>query len=146
MKVLLQRVSSASVTVDEKIRGAIGRGLVLLVGIAEGDTREKLEPMAAKLSNLRIFPDERGKFHYSLKDIGGEVLAVPQFTLFADTTKGRRPEFFGAMRPELAKPLFEEFAEALAAQGISRIECGVFGAHMAVELVNDGPVTIMLEA
>lgn len=145
MKVLLQRVDQASVSVAESVIGEIGLGLLLLTGIAEGDTEEIITTMAKKISTLRIFPDEKGRFDKSVLDITGGVLIVSQFTLFADTSKGRRPEFFKAAKPEIAKPLCDYFAKALAKEGVQKIAQGEFGAHMKVSLVNDGPVTIMLE-
>ena len=145
MKVLLQRVSRASVSVEGEITGQIGQGVLLLVGIGKTDDAAVLKPMAEKISTLRIFPDENGRFHHSLLDISGGALAVPQFTLFADTNKGRRPEFFEAAPPEKASPLFDAFVEELKRAGIKSVQTGVFGAHMQVELLNDGPVTIMLE-
>ncbi len=144
MKVLLQRVSSASVTVDGTVRGAIDRGLLLLVGFGQGDTVAALAPMAEKLAVMRIFPNEQGRFHFSVKDIGGGVLLIPQFTLFADTSKGRRPEFFGALPPAEATKLFDAFVEEFTKLGVSPVEKGVFGADMKVSLLNDGPVTIMV--
>ncbi len=146
MKVLLQRVNNASVEVDGTIVGKIGLGLLLLTGFGEGDDESVCDPMASKISTLRIFPDEKGRFDKSVLDVGGEVLVVPQFTLFADTSKGRRPEFFGALKPELAKPLVDVFKTQLLNTGISKVETGIFGAHMKVSLLNDGPVTIMLES
>lgn len=145
MKVILQRVNQASVTVADKVVGDIGRGLLLLVGFKEGDDDSKLWPMAEKLRNLRVFPDEAQRFHLSLLDISGEVLVVPQFTLYADTSKGRRPDFFSALKPELAEALFHAFSAELRRLGIKRVAEGVFGAHMQVRLENDGPVTIILE-
>lgn len=138
-------MNNASVEVDDTIVGAIGCGLLLLTGFGEGDDESVCESMAAKISTLRIFPDEKGRFDKSVLDIGGEVLVVPQFTLFADTSKGRRPEFFGALKPELAKPLVDVFRAKLIGTGIKKVEAGIFGAHMKVSLLNDGPVTIMLE-
>lgn len=146
MKVLLQRVSSASVDVDGATIGSIGAGLLLLVGFGKADTEAALEPMAKKLLNMRIFPDERGRFHFSLLDQGGALLLVPQFTLFADTDKGRRPEFFSALDPALAEQLFLEFTETVKKLGVKEIATGRFGAHMQVRLENDGPVTIMVES
>ena len=145
MKVLLQRVQRAAVEVEGKLVGSINAGLLLLTGIAQSDNTQTVEAMAKKISNLRIFPDQRGKFDQSLRDIGGAALVVPQFTLFADTSKGRRPEFFAAMQPDVAAPLCDKFAEQLKAEGISTVEKGIFGAHMLVSLVNDGPVTMMIE-
>lgn len=122
----------------------IGRGLVLLVGVGPSDTEEEARWLAKKAASLRIFEDERGKMNLSLQDIGGEALVVSQFTLYADTQRGRRPSFVGAARPEDAEPLVDFFAEELRGLGIS-VGTGVFGAHMHVEINNDGPVTIMLE-
>ncbi len=146
MKVLLQRVAFAKVAVDGKIAGEIGKGLLLLVGIAQGDDGKKLAPMAAKITNMRIFENEKSHFDRSLMDVGGGVLLVPQFTLFADTSKGRRPEFFGAMEPNGASAFFDRFVEEFRKLGVSPVQTGIFGAHMHVELENDGPVTLMLEA
>lgn len=148
MKIVLQRVRRASVEVDGAIVGSIDAGLLLLVGFGEGDSTELLRPMAEKVANLRVFPDEKGtgRFDRSVLTVGGEVLVVPQFTLFADTSKGRRPEFFGALKPELARPLVGEFCKALREVGITKIAQGEFGAHMIVSLENDGPVTILLDS
>ncbi len=145
MRVVLQRVSRALVRVEGEVVGEIGPGLLLLVGFGQGDSGESLGPMADKIANMRVFPNEGGRFDRSLLDIGGEALAVSQFTLYADTAKGRRPEFFQAMKPQEAELLFTQFLEALRATGIRRVASGVFGAHMHVESVNDGPVTIPLE-
>jgi D-tyrosyl-tRNA(Tyr) deacylase len=124
--------------------GAIGAGLCVLLGVAEADGEAEAERLAGKVARLRIFENEEGKFDRSLLDVGGEALVVSQFTLIADTTKGNRPSFAGASRPEQAEPLYERFCAALEAAGV-RVERGVFGARMAVELVNDGPVTIVLD-
>ena len=145
MKVLVKRVKEAKVEVEEKVVGEIGPGLLLLVGLGKGDDEKNLAEMAKKVANLRIFSDEDDRFQYSLLDTEGAVLSVPQFTLFADTSKGRRPEFFSAMPPSEASPLSEEFLAKLKEQGIQKVETGQFGASMQVSLVNDGPVTIMLE-
>ncbi len=145
MKVLLQRVSRAAVTVQGKPISQIDSGLLLLTGIAEGDDLEVIKSFAKKIATLRVFPDDRGRFDRSLLDIKGQALVVSQFTLFADTSKGRRPEFFKAAKPEIAKPLCDKFVEALRSEGVEDVQQGEFGAHMLVELVNDGPVTIMLE-
>ncbi len=145
MKVHLQRVSSAAVHVDGAAVGTIDRGLLLLVGFGQNDTAAPLKPMAEKLCNMRIFPNDEGRFHFSVKDIQGGVLLVPQFTLFADTSKGRRPEFFGAMAPKEASALFDAFVEEFRSLGIQPVATGVFGADMKVSLVNDGPVTILVE-
>ena len=146
MKILLQRVTRASVRVHDEIIGAIDRGLLLLVGFGQTDSTAVLTPMANKVANLRVFPDEQGRFQYSLLDIGGAALLVPQFTLYADTTRGRRPDFTGSMRPEVAAGLFEEFVVAVRSTGVDEVECGRFGADMQVELVNDGPVTILISS
>jgi D-aminoacyl-tRNA deacylase len=144
VRVLLQRVSKGSVTVaGEKVSG-ISRGLVLLVGAASGDTVEEVRWLAHKAANLRIFEDSDGKMNLSLRDVGGEALVVSQFTLYADTQRGRRPSFVNAAPPEIAEPLVERFANELRSLGVP-VGTGVFGAHMLVEIDNDGPVTIMLE-
>lgn len=146
MKVLLQRVTDASVQVDGETVGAIGPGLLLLCGAAATDLRSDAEALAEKTANLRIFPDDRGRFHYSLKETGGAALVVSQFTLLADTSKGRRPEFFSAMPPQEAASLIDYFVERLRHAGIKDVQTGRFGAMMQVSLVNDGPVTILLES
>ncbi len=144
MRVLLQRVSKGSVTVaGEKVSG-ISRGVVLLVGAASGDTVEEVRWLAQKAVNLRIFEDSDGKMNLSLRDVGGGALVVSQFTLYADTQRGRRPSFVNAAPPEIAGPLVERFANELRSLGVP-VGTGVFGAHMLVEIDNDGPVTIMLE-
>jgi len=145
MKVLLQRVASASVTVDGKVTGAIERGLLLLTGFGAGDDASKLVPMAQKVANMRIFPNDEGRFHFSVLEIGGGVLTVPQFTLYADTSKGRRPEFFSALAPAEATKLFDAFTLEFVKLGVKSVGKGVFGADMKVALLNDGPVTIMVE-
>lgn len=145
MKVLLQRVNHASVTVNSEITGKIGKGLLLLTGIGKDDTTENLQAMTQKLIHLRIFPDEQGRFHYSLLDIEGEALLVPQFTLYGDTNKGRRPDFFEAMPPQIASPLFDDFTQMVKDAGVKNVQTGVFGADMKVALENDGPVTLLLE-
>ena len=124
--------------------GAVGAGLLVLLGAADGDTPADADALAGKVARLRVFANEEGRFDRSLLDTGGAALVVPQFTLIADTAKGNRPSFSGAARPELAEPLVERFVDALVALGVS-VETGVFGARMAVELVNDGPVTIILD-
>jgi D-tyrosyl-tRNA(Tyr) deacylase len=140
MRVVIQRVSRASCTPG----GSIAAGVCVLVGVAEGDGEATAERLAEKVARLRIFENDEGKFDRSLLDTGGEALVVSQFTLIADATKGNRPSFSRAARPELAEPLYERFAQTLRGLGV-RVETGVFGARMAVELVNDGPVTIVLE-
>ena len=144
MRVLLQRVSSASVTVNAKRIGEIGRGFLLLVGFTHEDTEEALAWMADKIIGLRLFPDEGGKMNLALEDVGGALLVVSQFTLYGDAQKGRRPSFIDAARPELAIPLYERFVGMLRERQV-HVATGEFGAHMDVELVNDGPVTLMLE-
>jgi D-tyrosyl-tRNA(Tyr) deacylase len=143
MRAVCQRVSRAEVRVDGVATGRIGGGLALLLGIAQGDTAEDADRLAGKIARLRIFEDARGKFDRSLLDTGGAALVVSQFTLIADTQKGNRPSFAAAAAPDVAEPLYERFCAALSAAGVL-VERGVFGARMEVELVNDGPVTIVL--
>lgn len=145
MRVVLQRVSAASVTVAGEKVAQIGRGLLLLVGVAQGDDEEEAKKLAKKTAELRIFSDSEGKFNLSLLDVGGQALVVSQFTLLADARRGRRPSFSQAAPPELAEPLVEGFASALREAGVPT-QTGRFGARMAVELVNDGPVTIVLDS
>jgi D-tyrosyl-tRNA(Tyr) deacylase len=145
MRVLLQRVAKAAVSVDRERVAEIGAGFVALVGVGHGDTPETATRLAAKTVKLRVFGDHAGLMNLSLEDIGGAVLAVSQFTLYADTRKGNRPSFTGAAPPEQGEAVYEAYVAALRAAG-APVETGVFGAHMEVELVNDGPVTIMLEA
>ena len=144
MRAVVQRVASSRVTVDERVTGEVKKGLLVLLGVTHDDTSKDVDYMVDKVTNLRIFEDENDKMNLSLKDIGGEVMAVSQFTLYGDARKGRRPSFSDAARPDVANPLYEEFVEKLRAQGIT-VGTGVFGAHMMVELTNDGPVTILLE-
>ena len=145
MRAVVQRVSAARVTVDGRLVGSIGLGLLVLLGIAEDDTLGTADWLLDKLLDLRIFENERGKFDKSLREIEGELLVVSQFTLLADTRKGRRPSFSGAARPEHAVPVYEHVVARARAQGI-RVATGEFGARMQVELVNDGPVTIVLDS
>ncbi len=145
MKVLLQRCKNASVTVENEITGKIDHGYLLLVGISGTDTEAEVSYLADKISALRLFEDDNKKMNYSLADVDGAILSVSQFTLYADTKRGRRPSFTDAARPEQAKPLWELFNEKLRAKNIV-VETGVFGAMMDVTFTNDGPVTIMLEA
>jgi len=145
MKVLIQRVHRAKVTIDNKITGSINKGLLLLIGISEDDIEKDLDYLADKCVNLRIFEDENGKMNKSLLDVKGEILAVSQFTLMADTRKGRRPSFINAANPKKGKLYYEEFVDKLKQFGV-KVECGIFGAMMDVELINNGPVTIMLES
>ncbi len=144
MRVLLQRVKSGKVSVDGRIVASIGPGLVILVGIGREDDEAKARFLAEKIASMRIFEDEAGKFNLSILDRAGEAIVVSQFTLYADTRKGRRPSFTEAAPPELASPLVDKFAELLRLQGIPT-QTGLFGAHMLVEIENDGPVTIWLE-
>jgi len=145
MKALVQRVSQASVSVNDKIVGKIGPGLVVFLGVAQGDSKEDASYLANKVVNLRIFADESSKFSLSALDTRGDILVVSQFTLLADTHKGRRPDFTEAAPPELAKELYEFFVEQVRATGL-KVETGLFQEHMLVEIHNDGPVTISLES
>ena len=145
MRVVLQRVTEASVSVDEEIVGKIGKGLVLLVGIGNGDTEEDARYLSDKCLQLRIFEDEAGKMNISALDVGADVLAISQFTLFGNTRKGRRPSFVEAAPPEISRPLFERFVDFLKESGL-KVETGIFGAHMLVKIFNDGPVTILLDS
>jgi len=145
MKALVQRVSRASVTVNDKIVGKIGPGLVVFVGVAQGDSKEDASYLANKVVNLRIFADESSKFSLSALDTRGDILIVSQFTLLADTRKGRRPDFTAAAPPDLAKELYEVFVEQVRVTGL-KVETGLFQEHMLVEIYNDGPVTILLES
>jgi len=145
MRILLQRVAQASVTVDGRRVGAVGRGFLALVGVAPHDTAADAARLAAKVSRLRVFDDDRGLMNLALGDVGGAVLAVSQFTLYADTRKGNRPSFTDAAPAERGEPLYEAFVTALRAAGVP-VETGLFGARMQVSLVNDGPVTILLES
>ena len=145
MRIVLQRVSRASVRVDGEVVGAIERGLLILVGVAEGDSELQAQALASKAANLRMFSDADDRINDSLIDVGGSALVVSQFTLHADVRKGRRPSFTSAARPEAAEPLVECFAEALQELGVS-VETGVFGAMMSVELVNDGPFTVVIDS
>lgn len=145
MRIVLQRVKEASVTVEGDTISSIGPGLLLLVGVANNDSESEAGWLAEKISGLRIMGDEDGKMNRSVKDTGGAVLAVSQFTLLADTRKGRRPSFIEAAQPDEAAPLFDYFCERLRAAGVGQVEKGRFGAMMDVALVNDGPVTIVME-
>jgi D-tyrosyl-tRNA(Tyr) deacylase len=145
MKALLQRVTRASVSVGGEVVGRIGPGLVVLVGIAEGDTAEDARYLARRTVSLRIFADENGKFNLSAQDINGELLVISQFTLIADTRKGRRPSFVAAAPPDKAEPLFNEFVEETRSSGL-KVATGRFQQYMQVEIHNDGPVTVLLES
>jgi D-tyrosyl-tRNA(Tyr) deacylase len=144
MRIVLQRVRHAKVSVNDQTIAEIGPGVVLLVGIGPTDEEEQARYLAAKIANLRIFEDQDGKINRSLLEVGGEAIVVSQFTLYADTRKGRRPSFTDAAAPQIAQPLVESFAALLVEQGIPT-QTGEFGAHMLVEIANDGPVTIYLE-
>ena len=151
MKIVLQRVKTASVTVDGKVAGSIGRGYVVLLGVSDSDDKNKVEKLVNKIHKLRIFPDENGKTNLNIGDIinndgssGGDLLVVSQFTLYADTRKGNRPSFVNAAAPDLAEELYDYFIE-YAGDKFTKVEGGVFGAAMDVELVNDGPFTLLLE-
>jgi D-tyrosyl-tRNA(Tyr) deacylase len=145
VRAVCQRVAEARVRVDGEISGEIGRGLCALLGVARDDTEAEAERLAGRIARLRIFENEAGKFDRSLLDVGGAALVISQFTLIANTAKGNRPSFTDAAPPEQAEPLYQRFCAALRALGVG-VETGVFGARMAVELVNDGPVTIVLDA
>ena len=145
MRAVIQRVERASVSVEGEIRGQIGAGFLVLIGVEEGDGDADFKYIADKVPNLRVFEDEQGKMNRSLLDVGGELLAVSQFTLLGDARGGRRPSFITAARPETADPMYERLVADWRVRGI-RVETGVFGAHMKVALVNDGPVTILLDS
>jgi D-tyrosyl-tRNA(Tyr) deacylase len=144
VRALVQRVTRASVRVDGTERGAITGGLLVLLGATHADGAAETRWLAGRIAGLRVFADEAGKMNRDVRESGGAVLVVPQFTLYGDARRGRRPEFTAAARPEVAEPLFERFCQELAAQGVS-VQRGVFRAHMEVELLNDGPVTLMIE-
>ena len=145
MRVVLQRVSRAEVRIAGRVTGAIGRGYVLLAGFAPTDDEDVLTWMADKVTALRLFPDDQGRMNRALHDVDGDVLVVSQFTLYGDTRKGRRPSFIDAAPPELAVPLYERFIALLRERAPARVDTGEFGAMMEVDLVNDGPVTLLLE-
>lgn len=144
MKAVIQRVLSAKVTADGRVTGEIGRGFLVLLGVGSGDTEEICRKLASKISKLRIFSDENGKTNLSLSDVGGGVLAVSQFTLFADCSRGNRPSFFEAAEPDTANRLYELFCNELAALGFEP-QKGVFGANMKIDMTADGPFTVLLE-
>lgn len=144
MRALIQRVSHASVTVDGRVTGRIGRGFVVLLGITHADGRAEADWVAAKIAGLRVFDDDAGKMNRSLADVDGQLLVVSQFTLYGDARKGRRPSFTDAAAPELAEPLIDYFVETLRDAGFT-VATGVFGAHMDVEIHNEGPITMLIE-
>lgn len=144
MKAVVTRVRSASVSIDGAVNGAIGRGFLILLGIAPEDTPEKCRKLAEKICGLRVFTDENDKMNLSLADVGGSVLVVSQFTLYGDVSHGRRPSFIGAARPEVAIPLYEQFLDECTRLGFAP-QHGEFGAHMMVESVNEGPVTLIVD-
>lgn len=146
MRVLIQRVSRASVTISGEISGKIGPGLLVLLGIEEADGPEDLDWLCGKISRLRIFSDEEGKMNRSVTDVGGGLLVVSQFTLFASTKKGNRPSFIRSAKPDIAIPLYEQFVKTLGVVAGTSVETGEFGADMQVELLNDGPVTIWIDS
>lgn len=145
MKLVIQKVKESFVTINQEVVGEIGEGLMVLVGFTSGDNQQIIDKMINKLIHLRIFIDENEKMNLSLLDVKGSILSISQFTLYADCKKGRRPSFIDAARPETASPLYDYFNEALVAQGI-KVEKGVFGADMKVSLINDGPITIVLDS
>jgi D-tyrosyl-tRNA(Tyr) deacylase len=146
VRALVQRVREARVTVDGRVTGAIGRGLLVLAGVIDGDSGDDRDWLVHKIVNLRIFDDDAGVMNRSVHDIGGDILAVSQFTLYASTKKGHRPSWSAAAHPEVAKPLFDALVAALAVALGKPVQAGVFGAHMDVALVNDGPVTLWLDS
>lgn len=146
MKAVIQRVSHCKVTVENTISGEIGLGFLILLGVEEGDTDKDAEKLSNKIAGLRIFTDENDKMNLSLQDIDGAVMVVSQFTLCANCKKGRRPNFTSAARPETAEPLYQYFCQCMRQNGISKVEQGVFGADMKVSLLNDGPVTIIINS
>ncbi|TSC58356.1 MAG: D-tyrosyl-tRNA(Tyr) deacylase [Candidatus Peregrinibacteria bacterium Greene0416_19] len=146
MKVLLQRVSSASVSIDGQTIGSVGQGYLLFLGVMEGDTEAQAQWLAEKVTKLRLFDSPDGKVNdRSILGVGGDILGVSQFTLAGDVGKGNRPDYTAAAKPSVAEPLYERFMQSLRGLGVARVETGRFGAHMRVELVNDGPVTLLLE-
>lgn len=145
MKAVIQRVSNASVTIEDKIVGKIDTGLLILIGIEDGDTNEDIEWLCKKIINLRIFNDENGVMNISVKEINGKILVVSQFTVHASTKKGNRPSYIKASKPEVAMPIYQQFLLQLSNEAGKKIEEGIFGADMKVELINDGPVTIIID-
>lgn len=146
MRIIIQRVKHASVTIDGEITGKIGRGFMALVGFCEGDKEDYLRPMAEKMIWLRVFEDENERMNLSLADVGGDILAVSQFTLYADCKKGRRPSFVSAMKPDTASGFYDKFVGICEEITQKKVQTGIFGADMKVDLLNDGPVTIILDS
>jgi D-tyrosyl-tRNA(Tyr) deacylase len=146
MRIILQRVSEASVRINDHVSGSIGRGFVILLGIIDGDGQEDIDWLAGKVARMRVFADDEGKMNCCLKDVGGELLVVSQFTLHASTKKGNRPSFIKAARPETAIPLYHQFISTLEKETGKPCAAGEFGADMQVALINDGPVTIMIDS
>lgn len=146
MKVVVQRVKEASVSIDNKLHSAIGSGILILIGIQGDDTQEDIDWLSAKICNLRIFDDESGVMNLSVKEIDGDILAVSQFTLLARVKKGNRPSYIDAARPEISIPLYEKFVSTLSQEIQKNIKTGIFGADMQISLVNDGPVTILIDS
>ena len=145
MRAILQRGTAGSVTVDDKIVGQIGAGFVILLGVTHTDTGAEVKRLAEKTVHLRVFADEAGKMNRSVLDVAGEILVISQFTLYADTRKGRRPSYVNAAPPDIAAPLVDEFVNRLGELGVKQVAAGIFGAKMLVDIQNDGPVTIILE-
>lgn len=145
MKLVVQRVRHASCTIDGELYSKIGNGYMVLVGLGEQDDEKIVSKMAAKLIKLRVFEDENGKMNLALKDVGGSILSISQFTLYADASKGNRPSFTGALKPEFSKPLYLFFNQELRKEGVV-VEEGIFGADMKIDLLNDGPITIILDS
>ena len=145
MKALIQRVSHAKVTINGKVAGEIDKGILVLLGVAQGDTEKDVDYLVEKIANLRIFPNEKSHFDKSAQEVNGSLLVVSQFTLYGDTKKGRRPDFIAAAKPELAEALYDSFIKKAHEMGLN-VASGEFGAMMDVELINDGPVTLMLES
>ena len=144
MKLVIQRAKKAKVSVEGKITGQIEKGFLVLLGVGQGDTKENADYLVKKLCNLRVFEDENEKMNLGLKEINGKLLVISQFTLYADCSKGNRPSFINAASPEIAEELYQYFMEECKKQGIE-VEHGIFGAHMEVDFINDGPVTIIIE-
>ena len=145
MRLVIQRVSEASVSVNKDEISRIGNGVLILVGVEAGDTEKDVEWLVSKTANMRIFPDNEGLMNLSVKDIKGDILSISQFTLMASTRKGNRPSYIGAARPEIAEPLYDKFCELLSEKIGNQVKKGIFGADMKVSLINDGPVTIIID-